>query len=569
MAKTIWICSRKELPRDTEHKMHSVCDKITPDNITPIPHKVVTNTNVAYGITNPQDTLIIKDNSLMLGMLFEEADNWHIPGEKHPDGSYAIIRNNDDFCELVTDAVASRTIWYYKNDDLFVASTSQRAIILFIGGFDFNQRVIPWMLATGCIGPQYSWDKRINMVPPDSAVTLNKHDWSIQTKQNPIVFEEVKKDNKFHEEKLKQTMESTFNSIDFNFSDWVLPLSGGYDSRGILCFLKQKGKTDNLKTVTWGLKSSLKQRKNDAYIAKKLADTFNVSHQYFYTNLSDEPTEKILHRFLINGEGRLDNFAAYMDGFYIWKALFESGVKGIIRGDEGFGGKEVSSTLTARLYPGLGLCSDYSNLKEYRKYNIPEQEIPDDLLQRENESLKQWADRLNHEFHQPVSLAALSDLKLSYVEIANPLLSKKILLQARKLPDHLRNNKTLYKKIVKSMSPKVPFATRHAEALLPNSVKQKRIVDLIKKELESDFAKEIFSEEFLNQIIKNLKIADDQKSNEAKPFSIKLLLKQILPVSIKNYLKDRASSKLSIDYNLLGFRTFIVLKMNKLLKEQI
>jgi hypothetical protein len=119
------------------------------------------------------------------------------------------------------------------------------------------------------------------------------------------------------------------------------------------------------------------------------------------------------------------------------------------------------------------------------------------------------------------------------------------------------------------MSPKVPFATRHAEALLPNSVKQKRVVDLIKKELESDFAKEIFSEEFLNQIIKNLRIADDQKSNEAKPFSIKLLLKQILPVSIKNYLKDRASSKLSIDYNLLGFRAFIILRMNKLLKKQI
>ncbi len=56
---------------------------------------------------------------------------------------------------------------------------------------------------------------------------------------------------------MEEVIKKTINSIQIDPKHWVLPLSGGYDSRALLLFLKEKY---NLETITWGTEASLTKK---------------------------------------------------------------------------------------------------------------------------------------------------------------------------------------------------------------------------------------------------------------------------------------------------------------------
>jgi hypothetical protein len=567
MAKCIWICSRQPFPKTVEEKITNICNSISPDNIIPLEPQINIGSNIAYGIMNPTNTILIHGNSLMLGKLIGDNDRWHEPGTDFPEGTYALFRDSERYCEIITDPVATRTIWYYHDENLFVASTSQRAIILYLGGFEFDDRVIPWMLSTGSLGPTLSWDRRIKRVPPDTSVILDKKNWTLNVNQKPVEFVESKISDTDHEKYMREVLDTTFESIKFDFNDWILPLSGGYDSRGILCLLKSKDNAEGIKTITWGLKTSLDNKTNDAYVATQLAKKLNVPHMYFCNNIAQDPAELLINRFLINGEGRVDHVGGYMDGFQIWKHLYESNIQGIIRGDEGFGWTEVLSPLDVRKCVGFTICNDYSNLKDFLSQSSHSQDIPPLLERKDGETFSTWRDRLYHTDRISTILAALSDLKLSYVEIVNPLLTRRILYQVRKLPDHLRTLKVLYKKIVISISPDVPYATVGANADNSEVLRLRQVVDLLKDAMSSDAALELFSAEFIEKVLNNLKIIDEANLKNESSTSLKSIVKQLLPYRFKSIIKTKVLSAPELDYNIIAFRMYIIMRMRKLLTE--
>ncbi len=568
MAKCVWICSRQSFSGTVKGKITNICKSLSPDNITPREPKIKTGINIAFGIMNPTNTILIHDYSLMLGQIIGNYDRWYEPGTEFPEGTYALFRDGEGSCEIITDAVATRTIWYYHDENIFIASTSQRAIVLYLGDFEFDDRVIPWMLSTGSLGPTLSWDKRIRRVPPDTSVILDKKNWVLKVNQKPVEFVESKISDSDHEQAMREVLDRTFESVKFNFNDWILPLSGGYDSRGILCLLKSKDNAEGIRAITWGLKASLDNKTNDAYVAAQLARVLDVPHKYFYNDIAKEPAELMFNRFLINGEGRVDHVGGYMDGFQIWKYLFESNIQGIIRGDEGFGWTEVLAPLDVRKCVGFTICDDYSNLKDFLSQSSYSQDIPPLLDRKNGETLSTWRDRLYHTDRISTILAALSDLKLSYVEIVNPLLTRSIVYQTRKLPDHLRNLKALYKKIVISISPDVPFATVGANAENSGVLKLRQVVDLVKSEITSDTARMFFPNEFIEGVVTNLKVLDQtQLKNERKgsTASIKAIAKRLLPSALKNVIKTNVLSAPLLDYNIIAFRMYIIIRMRKLL----
>ena len=564
MAKCIYVCSRRTLPPSTETLLYAICSTLTPDNISPPPPRIVLNDSVAYGIMNFNKTVVEDGTSLLMGRVFNEHKGWSKPFSKFPDGSYALFRNSEEYCEIVSDAVASRTIWYYHDENVFIASTSQRAIVMFVGNFEFNERVIPWMLSTGSLGPGLSWDKRIKPVPVDSSFILKKDDWTVSARSNPVVFKVVERSNEQHKKLLEQSLKETFSCLNPDYSHWVLPLSGGYDSRGILCLLSEITGTRNLRTITWGLESSKNIKGNDAYVAKELANALHVNHKYYHTDISDEPIHTIVNRFVMSGEGRIDHLAGYMDGFRIWKTLFEDGIEGIIRGDEGFGWGQVSSEADVRSSIGCNLCVDISNLQNYRKYGFATQKMPEHLNRIDGETLATWRDRLYHEYRLPTILSALSDLKLAYVEQITPLLSRTIIQRVRELPDHLRTEKALFKKIIIAKSPKIGFATSEAIASRIRILKQKELIEFLKNELSSSSAKKLFSTEFLDFILMGAKSEGVQKS-KASSSSLRLSIKRHMPSLLKASLKRVSPKKL--DHNTLAFRVFLVSKMHHVLTE--
>lgn len=566
MSKVLYVCSRNSgFSAGTKEKLNDVCNQLVPDNIdVPKPHVVRVEDDLAYAVCMDSGALQESQMSLLLGFLYEKNKvSWDKPRACYPDGNYALFRGDEAEFEVISDCVGTRTIWYYHDEELFIASTSQRAIIMFLGTFEFDDRVIPWMLSTGSLGPQFSWDKRIKRLPVDSYLSLNKKTWLVSITQTPIYYSVVDRSVEDHKNLLADSISQAVESLErIDFERWVLPLSGGYDSRGILLFIKNTmGGADKLKTITWGLEKSQYENDNDAYVAKKLARSVGVQHKYYYTDISPEPLEVVFDRFLFCSEGRVDHIAGYMDGMDIWKQLHDEGVNGVIRGDEGFGELPSSSELNVRNLAGCGLCSDYRNLSQViNEFGFPPQEMPVELRQKEGEAFYAWRDRLHQEYRIPTILAALSDIKYSYLEQVNPLLSRSVLDAVRSFPDDLRTDKYLLKNLIESMEPRVPFALKSANANPKDILREKECVDLMKSEITSNYSAEMFSPGFVNRIISEIKVGAD----ESRKQSIKGLAISLLPTSIKSRLRDTVVRR-SVDGNVLAFRVFMIIKMHKML----
>jgi len=562
MAKLIYVCPRHiELHATLERRIRAACDSLNPDNISAAPPSVVQQGGVVVGVYNPNETVSRINGSVCLGTILNQPQGWGEPLSGRPDGNYALFRSNDKFVELLSDATAGRTIWYFLDDEMFIASTSQRAIVQLAGSFEFNEHAVPWMLSSGTLGPGNSWDRRIQCVPADSSITLDRSAWTLRTEIGTCAFAPVDRSDAEHRALFEQCLQTTLASMQLDYSKWVLPLSGGFDSRFILSMLKDHA---NLRTVTWGLKSSLGERENDAYIARSLANLHGLKHDYYETGLSEEPIDAVFNRFLVCGEGRVDHIAGYMDGFKIWKTLFEGGVAGVIRGDEGFGWEPASSPFQVRRAIELQLWSDFPNVREMG--DLGTQDVPNSLVQRQDESLEAWRDRLYHQFRIPTVLAALSDLKVAYVEIVNPLLSNQLIAFVRTMPDHLRTSKNLFKSIVRSKYPQVEFAKYAAIDDPKNILRSGPAVAVLREELSSAHAKALLPGDVLAFILSHLQPVNPR--TDWKRTWVKVL-KRRLPKWAKSGAKRvTGQTAPTLDVYVLAFRAYILSRMTRVLNEE-
>lgn len=565
MSKIIYINFSNEVDPRSYSKLAQISKTLEPDNIDSNPPKIYQGHRTLYSIVNPVDTITTKDQSILLGHCVCQ-NNWYTPLNPVEDGSYALIRSDHKMTEIVADSVGSRALWYFKNKGIFIVATSQRAIILFLESFEFNEKVIPWMLSTGTLGPDFSWDKRIVKLKPDSRVILHKEDWVLEEKNNEIIISECKRSHKEHKEHLNNAIQTSFANFSYDLEKWILPLSGGHDSRAILYLIKNAVQNPSkIRSITWGLAQSIHQKGNDAFVAKKVADEIGVQHKYYHTDMSNDSAQTVLRRFIENGEGRIDHISGYADGFAIWKTLFEDGIDGIIRGDEGFGWVTAASPLRIRYHLGCALCTDFSNLVDYRKYGIPEQVNPEFMKQKESESLYAWRDRLYHRYRIPTVLSALSDLKLGFIEQSTPLLADQIIRSVRTLPDRLRTEKSIFKAIIRDFKPKLEYATKSATSAPMNILKSEEMVSYLRKELKSEAAMRIFSPEFLEMILKNSVVSKGESPKTSLRLKLKLLFIKYAPQFIKNRISS--NRKLAVDPNILLFRVYIIIHMHKLLSK--
>ncbi|MGC9471135.1 MAG: hypothetical protein ACP5D1_06300 [Bacteroidales bacterium] len=561
MAKLFYACFRKGKPSYfSRENIEALSGRLEPDNIKFTNPRVISGKGIFSAIFNENPVVIAKGSSICLGTMVGPQNNWWVPKRDIPDGTYALFRSNEEFVEVISDATASRTIWYYFDEEMFIAATSQRAIVFFLRDFHFNERVIPWMLSSGTPGPGNSWDNRLKMLEGNSSLLLDRNKWKISVEREELEYHEVQRDKKNHEDELLRALTETFRSLDLDYSKWILTLSGGSDSRSILYMLKD---VDDLTCITWGLAASRIQKSNDAYIAALLAQRYNKDHRYYLTHPSIEPVEKILNRYLICSEGRIDHIIGYVDGFRIWKELFNECTWGVIRGDQEFGQAPVYSEYHVRLKIGFPVASDFTNLEMIGTNGIYDQIIPDRLQKKENETLATYRDRVYHEFRQSHIMAALNDIKSTYLEIVNPLLCKNILRTIRTLPDELRTNKKLIKEILTNMDPSIPFARHIAidrnENFLSTGMVQKEMLNEMGTSEILSMLPEEFAEILLGKRGQN---------------GVKQKIEQIIRKKMKHYLSNKIKGMLKstiakpgVNYHVLLFRMYILSKMKKLLDE--
>jgi hypothetical protein len=515
------------------------------------------------GVYNPADASAVHDCSAYSGWLENGHESWWRPGAPAPSGTYALLRGNASTVEALADYAASRTIWIAQTDEIFIASTSQRAIPYFLGSFEPNPAAIAWMLSAGTLGPSAGWDRRARPLGPDGSARLERASWRLTIREPPVQFRVDPAPDDVHAERLRKALEGTLGNLRLDHSRWVLPLSGGVDSRAILLMMKNRR---GLRTVTWGRKDARELPGNDAFVARQVAAAFGVEHQYYATDVSDEPAEKLLERYLIAGDGRTAGLLGYVDGFRTWRSLYESGVRGVVRGEHGFGpGPAPAFTNYAEVLHFLSITRwrDHAGVPCFGKFGMPhldEQPWPESFQAASGESPEDWRDRLYQLYRIPAYHAAQSDLKAAYVEIASPFLVRQILELTRSHPEHLRNVKRLFTDVVAPHDVPVRYAIESALLTRQQLLANPAFVELLCDELASRRLRNAFTAAFADFLLIALSSARAEALSRGEITGLRRRLRLLMPAQLRSRLRRKPKGR-SLDLGWVAMRAYIASRM--------
>ena len=199
-------------------------------------------------VVNPVAGIPVHHGAVCLRHLFGPQERWWAQGSAAPNGSFVIARHDAHAVELVTDILATRTLWYVHTDDLFLASTSQRALVALLGSFDLNCEAVTWMLTCGHLGAM-SWDRRLHRLPGDCRLALHRDSWELRVDQQPAVRAPVILSDAERIDRLREAIVETCASLGLPMEEWLLPLSGGMDSRMLLLGLLARRREATVRDV--------------------------------------------------------------------------------------------------------------------------------------------------------------------------------------------------------------------------------------------------------------------------------------------------------------------------------
>jgi hypothetical protein len=559
MAKAVLVCTRDpaELPDDTA--LRRIAERLTPEGIEPRPPIILSDRGVRLLIINPPPSQKYHRVSAYLGLMLKPESDWWAAASAVPDGTFALFRTTPEYVELVTDTVATRTIWYVHTDRMLVAATSQRAIISVLGDLRLNRSALAWFLSSGTLGPTDAWDERIRRVPADGRVVLNRTTWGLSQYSVPVTFSPELLGREEWYRTLYSTLTEVVSAYNWNEGEWWLPLSGGYDSRCLLVLLQEKLRPT---CVTWGLRSSLAMPYNDAYVARQLAEYYHLPHEYYETEVAPEPVSTLVRRFLTAGEGCSAELYPYLDGFSAWREIYRAGAMGVIRGDEAFGWVQVLMERHARISVGLSMLHDYYTPDAVASFELPTQTIPESLCRCPQESLGTYRDRLYHAFRIPIGLAGLNDLKAGHVEIANPLLSGRVVRLVRRLPEEFRTGKALYASIVKNISPPIPFAKFPADDARNSYLSTESFGEYIRNQLGSKSAVGLLPGIVREGLSRQTKVGNGKLAGRL----VRLALKRLMPLWLVRRIRAVRGPDI-LDRSILALRVAMAVELINMLNE--
>ena len=154
ITKAPCICWReKKIDHDFDRTIAVLNQRLSPDNIFPRSPAFIHGDGLATVVFNCAEEVAVRGTSVYPGKMVAPTYDWWRPQGNVPDGTYALFRSDRDTLELVSDVVASRTIWYVQTEKLFATSSSQRAIVFFLRNFEENRNAYLWTLSSGTLGP--------------------------------------------------------------------------------------------------------------------------------------------------------------------------------------------------------------------------------------------------------------------------------------------------------------------------------------------------------------------------------------------------------------------------------
>ena len=561
MPGLIVACARDAAHTVGASRLRACCVRLAPSNVRAVEPLVWERAGMTVALVDPSPGARIEDGGAYVGVLATPAAGWWRTGSPPPDGLYALCRHDDDGVELLTDAVATHTVWYAKTDDWFLASTSQRALVSLLGDFHLNRRAVSWMLSSGSLGHEAAWDARLERLPGDAVLRLDRRTWQVAVQCRPVVFQTERASRADHVSALQVALDESFAALDIDDAEWVVPLSGGGDSRGLLLFLVRAGHKPT--TLTYGSAASLLDPHGDAMAARAVSEALGLEHAFYPLEEREGAEAATLRLYAEASEARVDHIAAYTDGLDLWRRLKDSHVRGALRGDQAFGLWPVFSESDARISEGGVLVSDYSPRHPIRELDLAPQTWPEELRLRAGESDDGYRDRIYHQHRLPVIMAALNQIKTAYIDVVSPLQTRRIIDAARTMPDDLRTEKRGFHELVTSLGPPVPFASHDSTGSGEAFLARPGTLAAMRDALATPAADHAIGAENVAMILSRLTSAPPSRE---PPRPVGRTLKRVLPKALIRAAKSaRGAPPLSAQR--LAFRAYLAATIADLLAQ--
>jgi len=455
------------------------------------------------------DAIDTHGHSTLAGVLRGAAARvpWWKLGAPGPDGSFALIRAERDRLEIFRDFAGSRPLWITRLPCGGVAvSTVFEVLIALLGDFAVNDEALGWFLSSGTAGPGVSWDARVALVPRNTRICVTRAGDSLEIEQfrGPAVDTHV---SAAAEKMLGTVLWESLADFEFREHDWLLALSGGYDSRALLDGLKH---VSRLSCTTWGDPERIGTPMNDIDIARRLAAKAGRAHE---TALIQRPSdaaefERALRRFVRYNDGRTDNCLGYLDGMQIWDEMGNGPAGAILRGDEVLGSNVARSEShvlkNMRLLPFSHFARDSVQTEMRHRFG---HDVPAELRQEDDESCSRWRWRLRLEHEIPTVYAALNGVRNRFMESVCPLLTRKLISCAATLPDSALDNKNAFHRVVADCFGDVPFATDRAILYRSDLLKIDQVRNALIEHLADPFARDVLGKRIARLAAKVLESA--------------------------------------------------------------
>jgi asparagine synthetase B (glutamine-hydrolysing) len=251
-----------------------------------------------------------------------------------------------------------------------------------------------------------------------------------------------------------------------------IPLSGGYDSRGILgCCLDEHPK-ERITTISWGVQEDLPD--SDCAVAERLARRLGLEHAFF--RLRPDRLVDHVSEFVFLQDGLTDACENYPEAVTIFSNIRNRlGIQVILRGDESFGFSRPACD-ERTMFEKLSIIP-LDQSRNYRKvlrepwlsmFSDSIRQTRSDILRRCNATdiyLRQnfvyFDQRIKH------CLNPLNYLKSLEVEVRTPYLDNDILDFMRELPSHYHFGKRFYRAMMRQMFPDI-FSEMAQRSNLPD-----------------------------------------------------------------------------------------------------
>ncbi len=540
MSHFILVCERDPKPgTERSDQLRACSDLLQPQGVEPRAPTLIVEQGLALALVDTSGGAPVHASSVCVGCILDAPGEWWRPGATAPDGTYALCRCSTDEVEIVTDVIASRTVWYYHDADVFLASTSQRPLIALLRSFKLEPQVVTWLVASRSLGPCASYDKRLLRAPADGTVLLDRRAWSIDVRSHwePPQADPVGVDE--HVRRLNEALVETCGYLAADSEDWQVSLSGGYDSRAILVGMVQAGAAPSC--VTWGLSTAIRDERSDAFVARALARSLDVPFEYFPLDDASCAATDALEEFIALSEGQVVDLTMYADGFAVWRSLVARGCHGIVRG-HGYQWSyldEFQNDCNVRWHNGVTLMSEYAPIHPIHRLGLPEQVWPERFERQRGESLLEYRDRLQHYVYNPARIAPLNQTKTSHVEIANPLQARRVSRVVARLPEPLRLHPGALVQLLERHGPKVPFASRPA-ATPPDILCRPEMRSAIAEALCTDTAVRLFDADALGDTVQAILCPPRQPGRAV----VGKALRSVLPRKALNYANPVVGARL-------------------------